>query len=321
MFQVAARFLARMDDARHRATRSAFTGVFSPRRIEQYRTDITQTANKLIDAFPAQGPVDVVTFFARPLPFTIICRVLGVPADNHQWLGDRMDTFGRGVAGQRERANVEAGNAATLEMLALFDDLLAQRRAEPTDDLLSLLAVSGHHDRQDVLANCIFFVLAGHATTTALITAGVQLLSAHPNELTSALNGSIAWADVVEELLRYVSPTTLTGVTATQDLQIAACPVPRGANRAIVFAAANRDASVFTNPDKFDSSRNPNNHIAFSAGRHYCLGAPLARLHGVIALRLLFSRLTGLRAIDDPEWLGSVPIRQAARLNATWNPL
>jgi cytochrome P450 len=98
----------------------------------------------------------------------------------------------------------------------------------------------------------------------------------------------------------------------------AACPVPAGASRAVVFAAANRDPSVFKNPNTFDVTRAPNPHLAFSAGTHYCLGAPLARLHAEVALPLLFSRLPRLHALGDPEWLGGVPIRQIGRLNVGW---
>ena len=149
-------------------------------------------------------------------------------------------------------------------MLALFDDLLRRRQHQPTNDVLSLLAGSQEADehRDDILANCIFFVLAGHDTTTTLITAGVHLLSAHPDQLASILNGQTGWSSTVEELLRFVSPTTLTGVTATQDLQVAGCPVPDGANRAVVLAAANRDPSVFDNPDTFDAARAPNPHAS-----------------------------------------------------------
>ena len=320
MFQVAARFLSRMNHDRHRAARAAFTGLFSPRRVQQYRARIETTAAQLIDALPGSGPVDIVAAFARPLPFTVICGVLGVPDDRQPWLAKHLETFGRGVAGQRERANIEAGNAAALEMLAYFDDLLRQHQHQPTNDVLSLLAGSQEADerRDDILANCIFFVLAGHDTTTTLITAGVHLLSTHPDQLASVLNDQTSWSTTVEELLRFVSPTTLTGVTTTQDLQVAGCPVPAGANRAVVFAAANRDPSVFADPDSFDAARSPNPHVAFSAGVHFCLGAPLARLHAEVALGLLFSRLPRLHAVSEPEWLGSVPIRQVTQLSVDW---
>ncbi|KQZ88548.1 hypothetical protein ASD62_03690 [Phycicoccus sp. Root563] len=321
MFQVAARFMSRVDGERHTASRKAFSGLFSPRRVERYRAQIQATAAELLEALPATGPVDIVTTFAHPLPFAVICQVLGVPKSQQPWLAERMDTFGRGVAGQRDRANIDAGNAAASEMLAFFDDLLGHRQLHPEGDLLTLLGASAASDgaHEYLLANCIFFVLAGHATTTSLLTAGVHVLSSHPHHVTDLQEDPAGWMPAVEELLRLVSPTTLTGVTATADVQIASCEVPAGANRAVVFAAANRDPSTFTDPDTFDPTRTPNPHVSFSAGVHYCLGAPLARLHAEVALPMLFGCLPGLRTIGDPTWLGSVPIRQVASLEIDWD--
>jgi pimeloyl-[acyl-carrier protein] synthase len=147
------------------------------------------------------------------------------------------------VAGQRDRANVERGNAATADMLAYFDNAVAERATDPRGDLLSLLAAQpvDPEVRADLLANCIFFVLAGHVTTTALLSAGVELLSTHrdqPDHLTASPAG---WPAAVEEMLRFVSPTMVTGATATADLEVAGCPVAKGQHRFLSFAAANRD--------------------------------------------------------------------------------
>jgi pimeloyl-[acyl-carrier protein] synthase len=141
MFQVVARFMARIvDPQRHRRIRSHFAGLFTPRRVETYRARISERVDALIDALPARGPVDLVSTFTRPLPFGVIADVLGVPAAQQGWLADRIDTFGRAVAGQRERANVESGNTAIADLLGYFDDLLRERAAAPREDLLSLLA-------------------------------------------------------------------------------------------------------------------------------------------------------------------------------------
>jgi pimeloyl-[acyl-carrier protein] synthase len=319
MFQVAARFLARLPPEQHRLLKGAFTGVFSPRRVEQYRSQITGTAKLLLDRFPRNGPVDLVAQFARPLPFTVICGVLGVPEGDQTWLADRMETFGRGVAGQRDRANVEAGNDATADMLAYFDDLLQNRAHAPADDLLTLLVNSGRMAsmRDEMLANCIFFVLAGHATTTTLVAAGTHALAGRA-ELIQLTKDPSLWPAAIEELLRLISPTTLTGATATEDVEIDGVPVPAGARRALVFAAANRDPAVFTEPDALKLTRFPNPHLAFSAGAHFCLGAPLARLHGQVALDLLFRRHPDLKVVEGPIWLGSVPIRQVSAMTIDW---
>jgi len=320
MFQTVARFLARLAPERHRVVRAHFAGLFTPRRVEQYRERIVARVDALLDALPTTRPIDLVTAFTRPLPFAVIAEVLGVPADRLDWLSAAMDTVGRAVAGQRDRANVERGNAATVEMLRYFDHALTERAANPREDVLSLLAAqpSDPQVRADLLANCIFFVLAGHVTTTALLSTGVELLSTHRDQLDRLMANPAGWPAAIEELLRFVSPTTVTGTTATEDIEVAGCPVSAGQHRFLFFAAANRDPNIFDNPDRFDLTRTPNPHLAFSAGAHFCLGAPLARMHAEIALPALFRSLPGLRLAGPPVWLGSVPIRQIAALPVEW---
>jgi pimeloyl-[acyl-carrier protein] synthase len=321
MFQTVARFLARLAPGRHRVVRGHFAGLFTPRRVERYRERIVARVEALLDALPATRPVDLATAFTRPLPFAVIAEVLGVPADRHDWLSAAMDTFGRAVAGQRDHANVERGNAATAEMLRYFDHALTERAANPREDVLSLLAAqpSDPQVRADLLANCIFFVLAGHVTTTALLSAGVELLSTHRDQLDRLMANPAGWPAAVEELLRFVSPTTVTGTTATADVEVAGCPVSAGQHRSLFLAAANHDPDVFDSPDRLDLTRTPNPHLAFSAGAHFCLGAPLARMHAEIGLPALFRRLPGLRLAGPPVWLGSVPIRQIAALPVEWS--
>ena len=152
-----------------------------------------------------------------------------------------------------------------------------------------------------MLANCIFFILAGHVTTTALLSAGVALLTENRRELDRLLAQPDGWPAAVDELLRFISPTNLTGAVARADAEVAGRFVPAGQHRAIAFAAANRDPAVFADPDRLDLARTPNPHVAFSAGAHYCLGAPLARMHAEIALPALFSRLPGRRAGVDRQ--------------------
>jgi pimeloyl-[acyl-carrier protein] synthase len=206
-------------------------------------------------------------------------------------------------------------------MLDYFDRTLAERAGHPQEDVLSLLASEplDAEPRADVLANCIFFVLAGHVTTTTLLSAGVQLLADHRGQLRDLQANPEGWPAAVDELLRFVSPTTLTGAMAIDDAEVDGCFVPAGQQRIVAFAAANRDPEIFARPDEFDITRTPNPHLAFSAGPHYCLGAPLARMHAEIALPALFTRLPGLRLAGPPVWLGSVPVRQIATLPIEWD--
>lgn len=320
MFRTVARFMSRVPPARHKPLRASFSGLFTPRRVERYRERVVTTTDRLLDALPHTGPVDLVPTVFRPLPLTVIAAVLGLPEERDAWLADRVETFGRAVAGQRDHTEVERGNAATADLLAVFDDELRRREQEPGEDLLTLLSEHGAAgaDRDDVLANCLFFVLAGHTTTTALLSSGVELLLEHPDQLARLRAEPGGWPDAVEELLRHSSPTTLTAVRALEDVEVAGCPVPGGAQRALVLAAANRDPAVFDDPDTFDTTRHPNPHLAFAAGAHHCLGAPLARLHAEVALPRLWTRHPDLRAAGPAEWIGSVPVRQVAHLPVTW---
>jgi pimeloyl-[acyl-carrier protein] synthase len=147
----------------------------------------------------------------------------------------------------------------------------------------------------------------------------VELLSTHRDQLDRLMANPAGWPTAVEELLRFVSPTTVTGTTATEDAEVAGCPVSAGQHRSLFLAAANRDTRVFDNPDRVDLTRTPNPHLAFSAGAHFCLGAPLARMHAEIALPALSRRLPGLRLAGPPVWLGSAPIRQIAALPVEWS--
>src|SRR6266540_828551 len=181
----------------------------------------------------------------------------------------------------------------------------------PREDLLSLLAASrAEVAREDLLANCIFFVLAGHATTTTLLAAGVLLLAEHRDQTDRLLADRAGWPPAIEELLRHICPITLTGAKAVADVEVDGYRFTAGQQRTLAYAAANRDPRVFTDPDRFDVTRAPNPHLAFAAGAHYCLGAPLARLHAEIALPALFTRLPGLRLAGPPQWRGSTPVRQ-----------
>ena len=320
IFELLARFMPRLPPDRHAVVRQRFSGLFSARRVGGYRDIVRVRSSALIDAMVAMDGGDLVQCFAEPLPFAVIADVLGVDADRQEWLRSSMTTLGRGFAGQRTRPPVEAGNRAAADMLAYFEGLLNRRAQDPRDDLASVLAAEPctGEQRADVLANCLFFLLAGHATTSAMLCAGLDLLLADPVHLQGLREDPQGWAAAVEEILRYVSPITLTGVRATTSAVVAGHHVPAGAERIVAYAAANRDPAIFASPNTFDPFRAPNPHLAFSAGATFCLGAPLARLHGTIALPMLLDRLRGLHLVGPPTWRGSTPVRQVESMNAIW---
>ena len=217
VFQLLARWMIRLDGDRHRRVRDAFGGLFTSRRVGLYRAIIAERAAALIDQAVSAGRMDLVAGFARPLPFTVINDVLGVPPGDRTWLGETLAILNRGFASQRvaDRTAVQAANDAAQQLLSYFAGLLDQRTAAPADDLMSALAAR-HADgevRQDLLANCIFFVLAGHQTTTTLLTLGTYLLCTHPEVLAALREDPERWPAAVEEMLRLITPTTFTGAT------------------------------------------------------------------------------------------------------------
>ena len=321
-FQLLRRWMMRLDGDRHRRVRDAFGGLFTARRVGRYRAIIAERAAALIDQVAPAGSMDLVADFARPLPFAVINDVLGVPPADRDWLGEALIVLMRGFARQRDsdRIAVQAANDAAGQLVSYFAALLDQRAAAPADDLMTALAArhADGEDRQDLLANCIFFVLAGHQTTTTLLTLGTHLLCTHPSAVAALQEDPGRWPAAVEEMLRLITPTTFTGATPRTDADIHGVTCPAGQPRLLFLAAANRDPAAFPDPDRFDISREPNPHLSFAAGAHFCLGAPLARVHGEVALSTLFTRLPRLTALTPPDITASVPIRQVDHFTVTW---
>jgi pimeloyl-[acyl-carrier protein] synthase len=316
MFQTLMRWMLRADGDRHRRLRARFGGLFTARRVGGFRMMVTVRANELLDAIGDDVSFDLVGTFAKPLPFLVICDVMGVPDEQRDWLRQETATLGRAFANQRDRAFVEQGNAAVHALLDFFSVLLDERAGGKGDDLLSVLSageLTDDQDRGDVAANCVFFILAGHETTSTLIAAGAQLLCQYPAQLAALQADPDRWPAAVEEMLRYVSPTTFTGARARVDVEIEGERFEAGSQRLMFYAAANHDPRMFPEPDRFDIARRAEGHVAFSAGPHYCLGAPLARMEAEIGLSTLFRRIPAL-VTGQPVWRGSAPLRQIESL-------
>jgi len=321
MWRTFSRWLLNLDGERHKAMRQRFGRVFARGRVEQYRPVVEARAGALIDAVAGSGEMDLVTEFARPLPFAIVTSVLGVPEDRQSWLAERMHILDVGFARQHDPGAVAGSSQAIAEMLDYFNELLDLRAQSPEGDLMSMLAADPPADdegRADLLANCVFFVNAGHITTTSLITGGVQLLLEHPDSLARLQREPNLIPDAVEEMLRMVSPVSVVLCRASSDVEIEGYRLPGGQQRVVFTAGANRDPDTYVDPDRFDIERAPNPHLAFSAGAHFCVGAPLARLHGQVATGMLLDRLPDIHLAGDPEWLGSFPLRVPEHLPIAW---
>lgn len=294
------------DPPDHTRLRSLVSKAFTPRAVERLRGRVEAIAHDLLDrAIARGGRMDVVADFAFPLPATVIAELLGVPREDL----DRFHAWSRAVIRSIDASQVhipgvrEAGWQANVEMAYYFEALAKQRKENPGDDLLSGMALAEEQgDRLssgDLASTCMLLLIAGHETTSNLIANSTLTLLTHPDHL-AALRQHPEWfGSAVEELLRYESPVQRAGRFVLEDLELGGRHLRRGDQVINLFAAANRDEAVFTNPDQLDLTRSPNPHMAFGKGIHFCLGAPLARLEGPVALMALLERLPDLRL--DPE--------------------
>jgi cytochrome P450 len=296
--------------------------VFTPRAVEQLRPQVQQVADALLDDLartPAGSPVDLVERYATLLPVRVICRLLGVPADQEA----RVLALGNGVAPSLDLGLSLPAYLQVQRSLHAFNDWLDEHllrlRAEPGPDLLSQLVhledEGGQLDHVELRTTAGLLLAAGFETTVNLLGNGAQLLLAHSEQLAVLQAEPARWPDAVEEVLRYESPVQVTGRGAVRDTTVAGVPVAAGAHVTTLLAAANRDPDVFVDPQRFDVTReDAREHLAFSGGRHFCLGAALARVEGEVGLQSLFERFPRLTAAPGAQ-------RRPTRVLRGWDHL
>jgi pimeloyl-[acyl-carrier protein] synthase len=321
-----ARSMLFRDPPDHTRLRGLVSQAFTPRMIERMRSHIQDIVDRLLDRVQNANAMDVIADLAYPLPLTVICEMLGVPTDAHsgicQWSADlarSVDAIGMPT----DEEVVKRGRVAQQAMLDYFSDLIPERRQTPRDDLLSLLiAAEEQGDRLsegELLITCILLFVAGHETTVNLIGNGLLALLNHPDELAKLRADLTLLPGAVEELLRYDSPVQRTARITNTDVELDGRKIAKGSLVVTAIGAANRDPAHFPDPDRLDITRRDNRHIAFGFGIHFCLGAPLARLEGQIAIDTLLRRMPGLRLVTSaPEWRESSTLRGLKRLPVTF---
>ncbi|MFG3168341.1 cytochrome P450 [Streptomyces sp. NPDC048200] len=288
----------------HTRIRRLVSKAFTPRTVERLKPYVEGLAGELVGRLVEAGGGDLLTDVAEPLPVAVIAEMLGIPESDRAplrpWSADICGMYelnpSEEVAARAVRASVEF-----TEYLRV---LIEARRKEPADDLISgLIAAHDAGDRlteQEMISTCVLLLNAGHEATVNSTVTGWWNLFRHPAQLADLRADHTLIPTAVEELLRYDTPLQLFERWVLDDIEIDGTTVPRGAEIAMLFGSANRDAEVFASPDTLDLSRAENPHISFSAGIHYCIGAPLARIELAASMSALLTRAPGLRLTEEP---------------------
>ena len=283
--------------------------AFGRGHVERLRPRIEELVDALLDDF--DGSVDIIDRYAEPLPVYVICDLLGVPRDDHVQLRAWSQAI---VHMYEENVDQETRDEAVSAASAFADyvrAVVAERRTQPRDDLISDLLVerdgTARLSEDELVASVILLLNAGHEASVNVFGNGLHALLTHPDQLRRVTSGEVAMGTALEELIRFDAPLQLFERTATSDVEVFGTEVRAGQTVACLMGSANRDELVFADAETLDVGRDPNPHVGFGMGLHFCLGAPLARLELEITFRRLLERWPGLQlaapAPRRPTWV------------------
>lgn len=306
---IAGQVLNMMDDPRHSQIRRLVSSGLTPRMIRLVEDDLRARARRLLDAVVPGEPFDFLVDIAAELPMQMICILLGVPESERHWLfhaiEPQFDFGGARKASVGQMSVEEAGS----RMYSYGQELIASKRLQPTDDMLSVVAnATVDDDGLSDLELYLFFSLlfsAGAETTRNAVAGGLLALADHPDQLRALRSDLTLLPTAVEEMVRWASPSPSKRRTATRDVELGGCAIEAGQKVQIWEGSANRDASVFDEADRFDLGRKPNPHLGFGQGVHYCLGANLARLELRVLFEELLARFSSVQVTKPVEWTRS----------------
>ncbi|HVX19694.1 MAG TPA: cytochrome P450 [Acidimicrobiales bacterium] len=309
------------DPPDHTRLRRLVSKAFTPRRIEALRPRLIEIVDELLAPIEPGATIDVIEDLAYPLPVQVICELLGVPASDHPVFAEWSRYLARSLDPDflLSPDQVDAQRAAIDNFHQYFIDLIAVRRNDLGDDLLSaLIAAEEDGDRlneTELHSTLVLLLVAGHETTVNLITNGVHALLRNPDQRALVAADDSLVPSLVEEVLRWDPPVQIDGRTMMADVDIDGLPLAAGETVLMLLAAANRDPEVFDDPSRFDVTRTDNPHVSFGHGIHHCLGAALARAEGQVALGALIRRFPEWElATDEVEYKENLVLRGLAAL-------
>jgi cytochrome P450 len=311
--------LIMLDPPRHTRMRALVSRAFTPRRIAALEPRIRAIATALIDGFRARKEADLVADFAAPLPTIVIAELLGVPPEDQAMFKEKSNAMASFRPEHLLRPDGRLAMAPMVELGTYLARVYEERRREPRDDLMSALLAAELDGRflttEERVGFAILLLVAGNETTTNLISNAAVLLARHPEQRERLIEEPARIPAAVEEFLRFDSPVQGLARTLTDAVEIHGRRLAAGDQVLLLFASANRDPRRVRDPDRFDVTRDPNPHLAFGFGAHFCLGASLARLEARVAFETLLARIPGYRlAAPRVERLRSGPIRGVVRL-------
>jgi cytochrome P450 PksS len=305
----------------HGRLRTLVHRAFTPVLVERLRERVQAISNELLDKLETNGSVDLMSRYALPLPLTIISELLGIPIEERR----RFHARSRSSLSPSTILGVLRAVPDQRLLVSQMRKIVAQRRREPRDDLVTSLVYAEEAgdklNEKELVATIFLLLIAGYETTVNLIGNGALAVMQNPRERERLAQNPELTSSAIEELLRYTSPFDIaTQRFASEDLKIGSVKICRGDVVFALLGSANRDESQYTNPNTLNFSREPNKHVAFGHGVHFCLGAPLARLEGQIALTSLFQRFPNLRLTQAPEslrWRKSLVVHGLEELQVT----
>ncbi|HZB32743.1 MAG TPA: cytochrome P450 [Streptosporangiaceae bacterium] len=312
------------DPPAHRRLRQLMNKGFTRQLVATLRPQVTEIAAGLVDEMAKRRSGDFMTDFAQPFPAAVIATMFGVPAADLKTFISWSDDIVLFAGSLRPTLEVaRAAQHGLLSMTAFFRALLPERRANPGDDVISLLVSVRENGEQltddQVLANCAQLIVAGHETTRNLVANGLSTLLRHPDQLEKLKADPSLMTSAIREMMRFESPLQFIRRVAGEDFAYLGVEIKAHDGVVTILGSANRDPEVFADPDRFDITRNPIGHVALGYGPHVCLGAALAEMETEVALSLLLNRFPDLRAADaEPKRVMNPMLRGFAELRLAW---